>query len=459
MDKGVKKIHIQSLQKDFSGQVVGPLDSEYDRARTVFMGDIDHKPAVIIRPKNASEVSKVILLARDTGLPLSIRSGGHGNGGLSVADRGIMLDLFSLRQFDIDEKERTAWAGSGLTAVEYTKHAYAHGLATGFGDTGSVGIGGITLGGGIGYFARMYGLTIDDVLAAEIVTADGNISKIDANNVPDLFWAIRGGGGNFGVVTKFRYRLHDIGKIIGGMMVVAATVQTIARYVEFASHAPEGFNAIFNVMTAPPMPFLPKEYVGKPIIMTLLAYIGEAGDGEQSVAQFKKIEKPIADMTHLMPYPEVYPPDQEGYHPMAAGRTMFMDFVDSSVAEKMLSHIESSKASMAVAQLRVLGGAMARVAPDATAFAHRQSNIMVNLAAVYQKPEEKDMHEIWVSDFMNDIQQSDSGAYVNFLGIEGESRVRAAYPGRTWERLQNIKTTYDPTNLFRLNQNIPPKSV
>jgi FAD/FMN-containing dehydrogenase len=343
-----------------------------------------------------------------------------------------------------------------LTAGEYTTAANAHGLATGFGDTGSVGIGGITLGGGVGYLVRKYGLTIDDLLAAEIVTADGQLLRVDAATHPDLFWAIRGGGGNFGVATRFQFRLHEVDTIMGGMLFLPATPEAIAGFIAEAEAAPEELSTIASVITAPPLPFLPPEYHGRLVIMGMLVYAGNPEVGERVVAPFRDLAKPIADMVKPMKYPEVYPPEREGYHPVAAARTMFVDRIDRSVAETILNHLEASTASMAVVQLRVLGGAMARVPADATAFAHRKSRIMVNLAALYEKPEEKLIHEAWVTDASTALLQSDHGAYVNFLGSEGEARIRAAYPGKTWDRLATIKARYDPTNLFWLNQNIPP---
>ena len=210
-------LSISQLRSNFDGKVIAPGDQDYDKARTVFYGGVDRHPAVIIRVRNADEVARVISLARDSGSELAVRSGGHSTAGHSVTEGGIVLDLSDMQDLQIDVDAKTAWAEAGLTAGKYTAAAAAHGLATGFGDTGSVGIGGLTLGGGVGYLVRKYGLTIDDLLAAEIVTADGEILRVDANSHPDLFWAIRGGGGNFGVVTRFQFRLHNLGEIYGGM--------------------------------------------------------------------------------------------------------------------------------------------------------------------------------------------------------------------------------------------------
>ncbi len=444
------------LRPVIRGEVILPDDTGYDRARALFYGGFDRRPSAIMRVADAADVARVVSLARETGLELAIRSGGHSIAGYSVSDGGIVLDLSNMRDLQIDVGGRTAWVQTGLTAGEYTTAAGAHGLATGFGDTGSVGLGGLTLGGGIGYLVRRYGLTIDDLLAADIVTADGQLRRVDAENEPDLFWAVRGGGGNFGIATYFQFRLHELGSVFGGMLILPAAPEVIASFIAEAEAAPDELSTIANIMTAPPMPFLPEELHGKLVMMAMLAYAGGPEAGQRVIAPFRALATPIADMVRPMRYPEIYPPEPEGYHPVAAARTMFVDSIDRSVAEMILEYLQASTGSMAVAQLRVLGGAMARVPVDATAFAHRQSRIMVNVATLYERPEEKATHETWATDFAAALRQSDDGAYVNFLGDEGEGRVRAAYPGATWDRLKIIKAQYDPTNLFRLNQNIPP---
>ncbi len=451
-------ISISDLRAVFNGRVIAPEDAGYDKARTVFYGWIDRRPSAIVRVANAGDVSRLVSLARETGLELAVRSGGHSVAGHSVTEGGIVLDLSDMRALDIDPERRTAWAETGLTAGEYTVAAGAHGLATGFGDTGSVGIGGITLGGGVGYLVRKYGLTIDNLLAAEIVTADGRLLRTDAEKHPDLFWAIRGGGGNFGVATRFQFRLREVDTIFGGMLILPATPDVVSGFIAEAESAPDELSTIANIMIAPPMPFLPAEVHGKLVLIAMMAYAGDAGAGERVIAPFRALAAPLADMLKPMRYPELYPPEQEGYHPVAAARTMFVDSIDHRVAETILDYLQASTGSMAVAQLRVLGGAMSRVPADATAFAHRASRIMVNVAALYERPEEKANHEAWAADFAAALRQGNGGAYVNFLGDEGEARVRAAYPGRTWERLAAIKARYDPTNLFRLNHNIPPVS-
>jgi FAD/FMN-containing dehydrogenase len=440
--------------------VIAPGDAGYDEARTVFIGGIDRRPAAIVRVADANDVAHVVSLTRETGTELAVRSGGHSSAGHGVSEGGVVLDLGDLRALDIDVEGRTAWAETGLTAGAYTAATGAHGLGTGFGDTGSVGIGGITLGGGVGYLVRKHGLTIDDLLAAEIVTAEGELLRTDAETHPDLFWAIRGGGGNFGVATRFRFRLHELGTIVGGMLLLPASPDTIASFVAEAEAAPEALSTIANVMPAPPMPFVPEEHHGRLAILALMCFAGDTDAGERAMAPFRSLAEPIADMIRPMPYPELYPPDEEGYHPVGAVRNLFVDAIDRTAAETIVEHLRASTAQMSVAQLRVLGGAMARVPAEATAFAHRGRRIMVNVAALYERPDERPTHEAWVAGLAKALRGGgEAGAYVNFIGDEGVARVREAYPASTWDRLAEIKARYDPTNLFRLNQNVPPAST
>ncbi len=322
---------------------------------------------------------------------------------------------------------------------------------------GSVGIGGITLGGDVGYLVRKHGLTIDDLLAADVVTADGRLLRLDAETHPDLFWAIRGGGGNFGVATRFQFRLHEVDTIVGGMLILPATTDVIHSFVAEAEAAPEELSTIANVMPAPPLPFVPTAYHGRLVVMAMLVYAGEADAGQRAIAPFRALATPIADMVKPMRYPEIYKLTEGGPRPVEkAARSLFVDAVDRRAAEAIVDHLQASTAPLAVAQLRVLGGAMARVPAEATAFAHRGRRIMVAVGAVYERPDEAAVHEAWVTGFAAALRQGDAGVYVSFLGNEGAARIREAYPGATWDRLAAIKARYDPTNLFRLNQNIPP---
>ena len=258
------------------------------------------------------------------------------------------------------------------------------------------------------------------------------------------------------MATRFQYKLQEVDNIVGGILILPATPEVVAGFIAEAEAAPEELSTIANIMPAPPMPFVPEAYHGQLIVFAMMVYAGEAEAGQRALAPFRALATPIADMLRPMHYPEMYPPEEGDYHPTAIGRTMFIDMVDRDVAKNIIETLQASDAVMRVAQLRVLGGTMRRVPADATAFAHRQSRIMVSLAAFYTGPEERAKREAWVDAFAASLLQSDSGAYVNFLGDEGERRIRLAYPDATWDRLREVKKRYDPTNLFHLNQNIPP---
>ena len=448
-------ISIPRLRDSFDGRVTAPDDAGYDQARKVFYGKYDRRPAAIVRPADAAEVAQVVTLAADSGLELAVRSGGHSLAGHSVSEGGIVLDLSEMTALDLDPEGRAAWAQTGLTAGAYTTAVGGHGLATGFGDTASVGIGGLTLGGGVGYLVRKHGLTIDSLLATELVTADGELLRVDEQTHPELFWAIRGGGGNFGVATRFRYRLHELPSIVGGMLLLPGHAEVIEALVATAEAAPEELSLIANVMVAPPMPFLPPAAHGQLVVMTLLCYAGDAEAGERALAPFRALADPIADMVQPMPYAGLFEPADDMEVVEESARSLFMDGVHSRAATAIVEQLRATTAPMAVAQLRVLGGAMARVPAEATAFAHRDRRVMAGVGCVYQDAGERPTHEAWADGFAAALRGG-PGVYVNFLSNEGPGRVREAYPGRTWDRLVEVKRRYDPGNLFRLNQNIPP---
>ena len=446
------------LAPDLEGRVLAPQDPAYDEARTVFAAHIDRRPALIARVASPDDIARVIAHARETGAELAVRSGGHSPAGHGVCDGGIVIDLSALRSFELDLAGRTAWAGAGLTAGAFTVAAGEHGLATGFGDTGSVGIAGITLAGGIGFLVRKHGLTVDNLLAAEIVTADGRLRRVDAQTEPELFWALRGGGGNFGVVTRLKYRLHPLDTVVGGLLVLHATPEVIAGFVAEAERAPDELSTIANVMAAPPLPFVPEELHGSLVVMAKMVFAGDVEAGQRAIAPFRALAEPVADLLRPMKYPEMLP-DEQGHRPVAVARATFARGVGSREAETILEHIPESSATLAACEIRVLGGAMAGVPAQATAFAHRQSRIMINVAAIYDpSTSERSEHAAWARGLSAELHDGDPGAYAGLLADEGQERVRAAYPGATRERLVAVKATYDPDNLFRLNQNIPPDS-
>jgi len=442
-----------------AGRVITPDDPVYNDTRAVFYGGIDKRPSAIARVTNAEDIRRVIETARNEGYELAVRSGGHSIAGHSTTDGGLVIDLRELSKVEVDPGARTAWVGTGATASQVTEALSHHGLVIGFGDSGSVGVGGITLGGGIGFLVRKFGLTIDSVLGADVVTADGRVLRADAEHEPDLFWAIRGGGGNFGVVTRLQFRLNPLPHFTGGILILPATPQTIAGFAAAAMAAPDELSTIGNVMPAPPLPFLAAEHHGHLVIFAMIAFAGDDEAAEKAIAPFRALATPLADMVKPGPYVAMYPPEDPSYKPTAVARTMFVDGIDLKEARTIHEYLSASDAAMRVAQIRALGGAMARVPSDATAFAHRAKPMLVNVAAFYQGEEDRAKRLAWVKEFKDALRPPDDSAYVGFLTDDGEARIHGAYPGATWDRLVRVKAAYDPTNLFRLNQNVSPASA
>ena len=446
---------LDDLRTRLRGRVVTPEDADYDALRVVVLGGADPRPAVIVRPLDDADVAMAVACARDAGLPLAVRSGGHSGAGHGTVDDGLVIDLRDLTGLDIDVEGRTAWVGAGLTAGAVTAATAAHGLAVGFGDTGSVGVSGITLGGGVGYLSRAHGLTVDNLLAADVVLADGRVVRADADQHPDLFWALRGGGGNLGVVTRLHLRLHPLDGVVGGMLLLPATAQVLAGVLAATQAAPDALSAIVNVMPCPPLPFVPPEHHGALVVMAMVCWSGPAEQADAALAPLRGLGTPLADLVRPVPYPELFPPADPEYHPTAVAHTLLLDSVDLPRAEQVLASLAATD-GMRVVQLRALGGAIARVDPAATAYAHRSARLMGNVAAFVEHPQDRPRRAAWVADTVALLDQGDPGAYVNFLGDEGPERVRAAYPGATWDRLAAVKAAYDPGNLFRRNQNVPP---
>ena len=449
---------IEMLATALRGRVVTPAATDYDALRAVATDNFDRRPAALIRVANAADVAAVVNFARATDLPLAIRGGGHSTAGYSSIDHGLVIDLRALDGIEIDVLARTAWVGSGLTAGAVTRAVEQHGLIVGFGDAGTVGVGGLTLGGGVGYLVRKHGLTIDSLLAAEVVTADGDIVIADAGSHPDLFWAIRGGGGNFGVVTRLQFRLHPLQFFYGGPLVLPATAEVIAAYVAAAEAAPETLSTIGNVMPLPPVPFVPAEMHGRLALVAMLAYAGERDGAEAALAPFRALAAPIADLVGEAPYSSMYamdpPPEVRA---SVAIRSRYVTRFGIAEAAALLAALEASDAPMKLGQLRPLGGAYGRVPADATAFGHRDGRLLVAFMAMYADRSHAAGHERWAIDAMAGLRPgAQSPAYVNFLAQEGALGLAAAYPAATWQRLREIKRRYDPENLFRLNQNIPP---
>ena len=290
---------------------------------------------------------------------------------------------------EIESNGRTAWAQTGVTAGDYTRATGERGLATGLGDTASVGLGGITLAGGIGFLLRRNGLAIDDLLAAEVVTAHGELLEVDQETHADLFWALRGGGGNFGVATRLRLRLHEIDQVVGGMLMLPASTDVINGLVATADASPEELSVIANILKAPPLPFIPAEHHGKPVVIALMVYAGGAEAGEMAIAPIRRLATPLADMVRPIRYPEMFAVPEGPSPALDAGTNVLVDELPARAGETILEHLETATAAIAAVQLRVLGGAMARVPDEATAFGHRSAKLMVNIAAIHERPEER----------------------------------------------------------------------
>src|SRR4051794_37461731 len=423
---------VDDLRTQLEGELITPADPAYDEARQVFFKGFDRTPLAVARVANADDVARVVTAAREGGLELAVRSGGHSRAGYGTTDGGLVLDLSAMKSLDIDPGSRTAWVGTGFTAGDYTAATGEHGLVTGFGDSGSVGIGGVTPAGGLGFLVRKNGPTIDDLLAAEGVTPDGGGGETSEDNEPDLFWAIRGGEGNFGVATRFKLRLHEISEIVGGMLVLPASPEVITGFLDASKEAPEELSTIANVMLAPPMPFLPEEAHGQPILIGLTAYVGPVDQADSVFAPFRALADPYADMVRPMRYPELYEGPEQAAN-FATGSNFFTDSLEPADAETILEELPKSTAMMKVVQLRVLGGAYGRVANDATAFGHRDHGLFVNAAAMYGDAAEQETHEAFVNGLAGALGKNGTGGYVGFMGDEDEETLRAAYPGGTWE--------------------------
>jgi len=449
------RLIIQELKRKYPDRVIFPGHPDYDRMRTPMFGGYDRHPSAFFRPANAAQVAEGIKLARENGVDLAIRSGGHGLAVHGLINDGVTLDLVEMNSVQIDETARTAWADSGSTAGHYIEAASKYGLTTGFGDTATVGLGGLTLGGGIGYLVRKYGLTIDQLLAAEVVTADGEILHADSQTHPDLFWALRGGGGNFGVVTRFKYQLHPVDLVFGGMLILPGTAEVIAGMVDYARAAPEDLSLIANVMKAPPMPFLPPEVHGKLVVMINLVFSGKVEDGEAAVAPLRKLAAPLADMLRPIPYPQMFVEEASDFHPCISARSQYYQDIDRIGVQTILEQLQVCSAMMAVCQIRVLGGAASRIPDDATAYAHRKHPLMANFVAIYPNPQDAPEQEDWAEKTAAALPTDGPDVYVNFLGPANLDSVQQAYPG-VWERLTRVKAQYDPDNFFHGNHNIPP---
>jgi FAD/FMN-containing dehydrogenase len=453
---------VHSLGQRLLGSVITPDHAEYDAARRVWNKEFVRQPALVVRAADALDVVQAVTYARRHDLPLAIRSGGHSLAGFGTVDRGLVLDLSRLKGVTIDAATQTAWVEPGVTSAELAPLAAEHGLGLSTGDAPSVGLGGLTLGGGIGFMVRKYGLTIDSLLSAEVVTARGSLITASHSEHPDLFWALRGGGGNFGVVTALQFKLRPVGTVLGGPIVSPATKETLRAYTRRALEAPDGLTTITFVMKAPPLPFIPAELHGTLILLILAVYVGDLADGRRALAPLSALGPGTVDLTAPMSYPAIFEltkdPTVSSHH---YGRSTFLKDFPDELIDAVLEHVARGTSPLSLVQIRPLGGAFARVPADATAFAHRDKAYMLTLINDWDGPDAQagaGRHRAWVDALWARVRPFGSGVYVNFLEAAEEARIREAYPGHTYARLAEIKGRYDPTNLFKLNQNVAPRA-
>jgi hypothetical protein len=451
---------IDALRTDVKGEVIAPGDAEYEEARKVYNGMIDKHPAAVIRCTGPADVATVIGAARAEGFDLSVRGGAHSAPGFGTNDGGLVIDLSGLQDVVVDADNQTVRAGGGCTWAVFNEATNAYGLATTGGIIGSTGIAGLTLGGGIGYLSRKYGLSCDNLVSAEVVTAEGAVITASENENEDLFWALRGGGGNFGVVTTFEYRLHPVAEIYGGPIAypVDRADEVLRFYRECIAEAPEELGGFVGFHVAPPLPFLPEEWHFKNVCLAVPCWTGPIEEGEKMIQPYLDIVEPVGSHVGPMPYPALntafdalLPAGLQHYWKASFAR----DLSDDAIAVHA-DHGAHVPAVQCAVHLYPINGAVQRVGADETAFAYRDVNYSPVIAGMWEDPADNDKNIAWVRGYHEALEPySAEGGYINFMDGDDQSRIKANYRGN-YERLAAIKAKYDPTNLFHLNQNIQP---
>ena len=451
------------LRESVSGPVIGPYDEEYDEARAIWNGMIDRRPACIARCRGVADVVAAVRFARERELLVAVRSGGHGVGGHAICDGGLVIDLSPMKGIRVDPAARTARAEAGVLWGELDRETQLHGLATVGGIVTHTGIAGLTLGGGIGWLMRKHGATVDNLVSVDLVTADGEVLTASEDENPDLFWGLRGGGGNFGIVTSFEYRLHRVGPIVlaGPIFHPFEDAGEVLRfYREFIAAAPDELTTIFDLPGAPPLSFLPEDVHGKPIVMVGACYAGAAEEGIEVLRPLKEFGTPIADLLEPKPYTALQSMFDSlvphGWH--RYWKSVELPPLTDAAIDTLVEHASALTSPKSYCIVFQLGGALARVGEDETAYSQRDAAHNVSINAVWTADDaEGERHVAWARDFYSAMQAHAGGrVYVNFLGDEGADRVRQAYGARQYERLAKLKRAYDPTNFFRMNQNISP---
>jgi FAD/FMN-containing dehydrogenase len=450
------------LEATLRGQLVRPTDPDYDQARAVWNATHDRHPALIIRCAGTADVMRAVEFARSEGLQVAVRGGAHSIAGFSTCDGGVVIDTSPMKGIRVDPAGRRAVAQPGLTWSEFDHETQAFGLAVTGGLVSSTGIAGFTLGGGIGWLLRKYGLTSDNLVSADVVTADGQLVTASEHEHPELFWALRGGGGNFGVVTSLEYRLHPVGPLVFAGPVFytgESAVQVLRGWRDLTATLPDELTTLANILVAPPVPFLPEAVHGQLVIGILGVYAGSVEDGAKAAQPLRTLAEPLADLMGPMPYTAM----QSLLDPLwqAGAQNYFtsalLDRLDDDAIDTLLAQHAAGQAPVRELHLHHGGGAMARVPAAATAFAHRNAPYVLNIIARSPDRDGFEQHADWARATHRAMDPWNSGgAYVNFTSDPGDDRVRASYPPETYARLVAAKDRYDPTNLFRLNQNIHP---
>jgi FAD/FMN-containing dehydrogenase len=453
---------VAELAEGLRGELIGPADEAYDEARSIWNGVHDRRPALIVRCAGVADVMRAVEFARSEKLLVAVRGGAHSIPGFSTCDGGIVIDLSPMKGIRVDAEALTATAQPGLTWAEFDHETQAHGLAVTGGLVSTTGISGFTLGGGVGWLMRKHGLTCDNLVAADVVTADGRLVHASEDENSELFWGLRGGGGNFGVATSLTYQLHPVGPTVfaGAMFYPGERAGEILRfYRDWARDCPDELTSLVSLATAPPAPFLPEEIHGKPVVVIPAVYAGAPDAGERAAAALRELGDPVADLMGPMPYvamqsllDPLWGPGAHNY--FKAG---WMQGLDDQAIDTMVRYHQDVSSPKSEIHVHHMGGAVARVPAGATAFGDRSAPFLLNIIASTFTGDGYGEAVQWAQAFHEAMEPSlTGGTYVNFLTDEGEDGVRSAYGADKFDRLVALKDEYDPCNLFRLNQNIRP---
>ncbi|HEX6579634.1 MAG TPA: FAD-binding oxidoreductase [Actinomycetota bacterium] len=451
---------VEELRGRTTGQVITQDDPGYDEARAVYNAMIDKRPSVVVRATEAADVVAAVNHARENGLDVAVRGGGHSVPGFGTVDDGVVIDLSGMRAVTVDPSSKTASAQGGATWGDFNDATNAHGLATTGGIISTTGVAGLSLGGGIGYLARGAGLSCDNLLSAVVVTADGQTVTANATEHEDLYWALRGGGGNFGIATSLEFRLHPVAEIYGGPMFfeVADAGDVLRWYREFIADAPEEFGGFPAWQIAPPLPFVPEERHGDPFLAFVACWAGPVEQGEQMLKPLHDVAPVVAEHVGPMPYPALNSAF-DGLVPPGLQHYWKANFVKELTDDAIAAHLDHGPNVPVVnstVHIYPINGACHRVASDETAFAYRDATFATVIAGMWPDPADNEKNTAWVRDYYGATAPlSEEGGYINFMAEDDQDRIRANYRGN-YDRLVEVKRAYDPGNLFRQNQNIVP---